>query len=337
MRPRVATVLSARPWEADFVTAARATAAVRVVSRAYEPGDIGVETDVVVVGSEVAWVTAALLRRWQDAGLRVLGIHPRGDKPGKAMLTAGGVQEIRDEDTGSIELVATARLLGLATGRRRSSGRIVAVTGPSGAPGRTDIALLTALAAGGTERTVLVDLDRQAPSLSLRLGLSPRPDVADAFETLGDAGAVADSSVRSVDSLSVVTGTFARPALDATAARDITWALARAFDRVVVDAGPYWSTDPIVPIAEEVLFVCDATPTGLIRAAAAVMEWTGPQPTLVLNRLVGDPAETIAAARRAIGLEPTIRIPYDEDIRLSATLCTLPPATTWHWMSHRAA
>ncbi|MDH3307791.1 MAG: hypothetical protein OEO77_09775 [Acidimicrobiia bacterium] len=337
MRPRVATVLSARPWESDFVTAARATAAVRVVARAYEPGEVGPDVDVIVVGSDVAWVTPSLLRRWCDAGIRVIGVHPQGDLPGKAILEAGEAHEIRSDDVSSIELVAAARLLGLSGGGTRSTGRIGVVTGPDGAPGRTEMAILHAFSRSRAERTVIVDLDRRAPSLSLRLGLPPRPDLADGLDELRNEGTITPAILREIDGLSVVTGTFGRPPVDATTARDIVWALSRDFDRVVVDGGPWAIDDPLVPIADEVILVCDATPTGLVRAAGVVIHWTGAQPSLVLNRMVGDPQETLMAARRATGLEPSLQIPYDEDIRLSAARCQIPPASTWRWMSGLAA
>ena len=55
-RPMVATVLSARPWEARLVAMARAAGSIRVVGRLYQPEDFERlrQVDVLVVGAETS-------------------------------------------------------------------------------------------------------------------------------------------------------------------------------------------------------------------------------------------------------------------------------------------
>ncbi len=321
-RPRIATVLTARPWESDFVMAARATSSVRIVARAYEAAQVPDDADVVIVGSEVAWVTPVLIGRWVDAGRRVIGIHPAGDAPGRQLLRAGRAHEVRPDDTGSVELVGLARLLAHQPARPATAGTVIVVTGPEGAPGRTEVSILTALTMADRQSSVLVDLDPN-PSVSLRLGLAPRPDTSDLAESLHAGGAISDL-IRRVGSLDVVAGSFGRGPLERTAARDIVWGLARSYDRVILDTGPWTPADDLVPLADRAIIVCDASPVGVVRTAGMTMEWMGPEPALVLNRVVPGPFDAVAEARRAVGLDPTIVLGFDPSIRLGSLTCRPP-------------
>lgn len=322
-RPRVATVLTARPWESDFVMAARATSSVRIVARAYEAGHIPDDADVVIVGSEVAWVTPVLIGRWVDEGRRVIGIHPAGDDPGRRLLRAGRAHEVRPDDTGSIELVGLARLLAHQPTRPAAAGSVIVVSGPEGAPGRTEVSILMALTMADQQNSVLVDLDPN-PSVSLRLGLAPRPDAADLAECLHAGRSVPPDLIRRVGSLDVVAGCFGRSPLGATATRDIVWGLAQSYDRVILDTGPWTPSDRIVPLADRAIIVCDASPVGVVRTAAMTMTWMGPEPALVLNRVVPGPFDAVTEARRAVGLDPTIVLGFDPSIRLGSLSCRPP-------------
>ena len=68
----VATVLSARPWEARLVAMARAAGSIRVVGRLYQPEDLERlrRVDVLVVGAETTWATPARVRSWCEPGDR---------------------------------------------------------------------------------------------------------------------------------------------------------------------------------------------------------------------------------------------------------------------------
>lgn len=58
-----------------------------------------------------------------------------------------------------------------------SGGRVIAVTGGSGAPGRTTVAANLAVALGGVAPTVVVEADFAAPALAAYLGLDPTRNV----------------------------------------------------------------------------------------------------------------------------------------------------------------
>lgn len=94
MTLRVATVLSAREWEARLVAGARSSASVRLVLRAFRPAEVAeraASLDIVVVGSETPWATPARIGSWLRLGLRVVGVHPVGDRPAAERFRSCGV------------------------------------------------------------------------------------------------------------------------------------------------------------------------------------------------------------------------------------------------------
>ncbi|MDX1690069.1 MAG: hypothetical protein R3290_03490 [Acidimicrobiia bacterium] len=339
MIPRIATVLSARDWESRLVAHARETAAVRLVLRAYRPADVEGRTgdlDAVVAGAETSWVTPARIGAWRRSGIRVVGIHPAGDRPARDRLVAAGADDVLADDTPSEGITRAVRLLdppAAPTGPPR--GRVTAVVGPRGAPGRTEIAFGLATAFSDTHDTLLVDLDLEAPALAVRLGLAPRPDVLDASDGVHATGTLEDTALRGRNRLSVLVASHRpdQPGLRPEAADDLLTAAAARFERVVVDAGI--TSDPVG--ADDVVLVADASPTGIVRAAHMTDAWTGPRPTLVLNRVPReDAADVVTAVRRWTGLDPAAVVLDDARIRDRARRAG-PPARSLARMAERMA
>lgn len=142
-RPRIATVLSAREWEPRFVDAARRDPTVRVVRRAYEVQDLerAAPLDGVVVGSETSWITSTLVRSIRRRGTRVIGVYPTGDGPGRDLLHRGGADIALPDTTPPEDLLSAARLTAMEDLQPDRAGRLISVTGPRGAPGRTEVAV----------------------------------------------------------------------------------------------------------------------------------------------------------------------------------------------------
>ncbi len=142
----VATVLSARPWEARLVAMARAAGSIRVVGRLYQPEDLDRlrQVDVLVVGAETSWATPARVRSWRNRGIAVLGVVPEGDMPAAARFTASGAM-VTLEQAPLQSLLAAIRI---AASRRDlvsgGQGRLAAVVGTRGAPGVTEVSLALA-------------------------------------------------------------------------------------------------------------------------------------------------------------------------------------------------
>lgn len=316
MRPRVATILTARPWEADLVETARVSALIRVVARAYSPEDIDHrDLDVVVAGAETAWVSPAQIRIWRRLGCRVMGVYPKGDRPAQALLTRGGVDGIAPDTTTTVGLLRQLRALTMDPIPCSRVGRVIGVAGPHGSPGRTEVALALSKELRRLDPVTLIDLDADGPSLSLRLGLSPEPSLLDVGSCVRESGEIPADMVRTVSGISVITGAFGRRIFPLQLARDVILAAAESTPWVVVDLGPHLPGPINLPV-NDVIAVCDASPTGLVRAAEMIMQWSGPPPFLALNRVGTPRRDVVVAARRATGLDPVVTIPYQPEVRM---------------------
>ncbi len=104
----MATVLSPRPWEAELVRTATDTGLVRLLARCYNPADIPA-ADVVVAGSEVPWLSVAVIDRWHRAGLAVIGVFPRGDRPAIEMFCRARVDQLFAEVTDPFVVLRAVR------------------------------------------------------------------------------------------------------------------------------------------------------------------------------------------------------------------------------------
>lgn len=314
MTLRVATVLSAREWESRLVAAARTSATVRLVLRAFLPGEVSEQTDsldVVVVGSETPWATTARLTAWRRDGLRVVGVHPVGDRPAADRLRAAEVDLVLPDDLGAEGMLREIRLIEPAAHRAEGTAPLVVVTGPRGAPGRTEVALALAWNSSGRVPTTLIDADLDAPAIAIRLGIPPRPDLADAVDSVHGSGSLPAAALHDIGRLAVLPGSHrpGEPPLRPEPIFDVVDA-ARYSRKVIVDLGPWPANPETTKAATAAVIVAEGSPLGIVRAAAVAAEWTGPPPRLVLNRVrPADRAEVITAIRRWTGLDPVAVIP----------------------------
>jgi Flp pilus assembly CpaE family ATPase len=334
MSVRVATVLSARDWEPGLVSYARETAEVLIVLRAFQPHEIeehASEIDVVVAGGEVSWVTPVQIASWQRAGLGVLGIHPLEDGPAASMLRAAGVDELLPETADVRTIVTAIRFISPLSDAidRSGTGTVTAVTGPRGAPGTTEVALGLAWEFGRDAATVLIDLDVDAPSIAIRLGLPPRPDITDVADQVRTNGLIDASAVHRKGPISVITGShrIGEAPLRTTMIEDLVDAATVAFDRVVVDLGTSTPDDPVLKRSDTAVLVADASAVGVVRAAHVIAAWAGPPPTIVLNRVAPrSQADVMTAAREWTGIEPAAVIPDRPSIRAASLAAKRPDA-----------
>lgn len=329
MTLRLATVLSAREWEARLVAAARATASVRLTLRAFRPDEISDrrdDLDVVVVGSETPWASGARLVSWRRSGLRVVGVHPAGDGPGQRQLLASDLDLVLPDDLPAEVMLREIRLLDPPAARESAEHPLVAVTGPRGAPGRTEVALALAWVLADEGRTVLVDADLEAPAVAVRLGCPPRPDLADAVESVHESGTVRDADLVDLGRLSVIPGSYRRgePPLRRDPVHDAIEAL-RASMPVVADLGPWPAGVQTIKASTTAIVVVDASPLGVVRAASLVADWSGPPPTIVLNRVTASRSDDAARAlRRWTGLEASVVLPLTSAV-VDAQRAGAPP------------
>ncbi|MEZ5175920.1 MAG: hypothetical protein R2823_06910 [Acidimicrobiia bacterium] len=332
MTVRVATVLSARDWESGLVAYARDTAAIRVVLRAFQPRDIEShrgEIDVVVAGGEVAWVTPHQITTWTRLGIVVVGIHPPGDRPAAALLELGGAAEVLPDDIDIAALVQAIRFVAPAGDVRVSDARgvVTAVVGTRGAPGCTEVACAMAVTSARQSKTVLIDLDTIAPALAIRLGVAPRPDLADAADMVRSEGTFDRSCVRRVGEVDVVVGSHRdnEPVMRDPMVTGLVEVAAGLYDSVILDVGSSPVGDALIETVNEVVLVVDGSPVGIVRAARATSNWFGPTPRLVVNKVPRTRHdETVVAVRRWTGLDPVAVIPEHPRVRRNTVRARLP-------------
>lgn len=379
----VLTAVSDARWEAQLVAAlAQGDLGVSVVRRCVDLADL---LATAATGSASAALLSADLRRLDRdalgrlalAGVAVVGLVPPGDEEAERRLRQLGVQHVLPSDSTPEELSA-AVLQAVSTteppsaGERAAlgeprraltepaapdpvdaphtgpgTGRLVAVWGPAGAPGRTTLAvgLASELAQLGRS-TLLVDADVYGGVVAQVLGLLDEAPGLAAACRLANNGALDLPSLaglaRSVGpELRVLSG-IARadrwPELR-PAAVEVVLELARSLaDTTVVDCGfcleqdeelVYDTAAPrrngatlaVLETADVVYAVGSADPVGLQRLVRGLAELRdavpGVQPQVVVNRLrataiPGDAEREVRAAlSRYAGVEQVVVVPAD--------------------------
>jgi len=108
---------------------------------------------------------------------------------------------------------------------------------------------------------------------------------------------------------------------------DVIDAATVAFDRVVVDLGTAEPDDPVLKRSDVAILVVDASAVGVVRAAQLVSAWSGPPPTVVLNRVAPrDQVNAAEATREWTGIEPAVVIPERAAIRIASLGAKRPDA-----------
>lgn len=380
----VLTAVSDARWEAALVAALeRGDLGVAVVRRCVDLADLLATAS---TGSARAALLSADLRRLDRealsrlavAGVAVVGLVPPGDEDAERRLRQLGVLHVLPSDSTPEQLAdAVVRAVAAAgsptPGERAGlgdprgalpeltrqpeppdqltagpgSGQVVAVWGPTGAPGRTTVAvgIASELAALGRS-TLLVDADVYGGVVAQLLGLLDEAPGLAAACRLANAGALdlaalADLARAVTPTLRVLTGISradrwpeVRPA-----ALEVVLAQARSLsDVTVVDCGfsleqdeelAYDTSAPrrngatlaALELADTVLAVGSADPVGLQRLVRGLGELReavpGAQPVVVVNRLrasavPGDSqAEVRAALERYAGVTDLRLVPLD--------------------------
>ncbi len=237
----------------------------------------------------------------------------------------------------------------------RVPARTTVVWGPTGAPGRTTVAVTLAarLAAGGV-RTMVVDLDTWGASIAQALGMiDEAPGVAAAARASEqghlDVVGLARLSPEVVPGLRVLTGLPKAerwPELRAAAVEDVLRLARQVVDHVVVDAGfaieddEELSYDTAAPrrnaatlaaleAADQLVVVGAADPVGLQRLVRAVQDVAvipSPPPVVVVNKVRASaagahPERTIAQVLgRFAGMDKVRFVPWSPDVCDAALL-----------------
>lgn len=232
-------------------------------------------------------------------------------------------------------------------GLRRRPGRVIAVWGPTGAPGRTTVALNLADAFGRRDNsTILVDADVYGGVVASLLGLlDESPGLAAACRQAQsrrlDVAGLASLAWQVAPSLRVLTGLSRAdrwPELRGGALDEVLGTCRRLAETTVVDLGFCLESDEelsfdsaaprrngatlaVLAAADLVLAVGSADPVGLQRLARGIAELRGlelpGELKVVLNRVRGSAggrgsaAELGAALERFVGYPAAAMLPLD--------------------------
>jgi Flp pilus assembly CpaE family ATPase len=378
----VLTAVSDAVWEARLVAAlSRGDLGVAVVRRCVDLADLLAtaatgQARAVLLSADLRRLDREALTRLAVAGVAVVGLVPPGDEDPERRLRQLGVSHVLPSDA-SAEAISAAvveavvaltptpsDLSGLADPRAAlpdapqpaadpttppGTGRLVAVWGPTGAPGRTTVAVGIAaeLAALGWP-ALLVDADVYGGVVAQVLGLlDESPGLAAACRQANngqlDVAALAALAREVAPALRVLTG-IARadrwPELRPSAL-EVVLTLARSLAAVtVVDCGfaleqdeelAYDTMAPrrngatlaVLEQADIVVVVGTADPVGLQRLVRGLSELKeavpGLAPTVVVNRLrasaiPGDTEHEVRTAlQRYAGVEQLWVVPQDTE------------------------
>ena len=357
-------------WEPDVVTALEATSGYAVARRCADLADLLATAaaglgDLALVSAELRALDRPALHELAEHGLGVAGVVAPGDEAGerrlrqlglavvvRADVSAPDLEDALDEAaSGSLGAAADAAVddpvaddpVDLTAGR---PGRVLAVWGPTGAPGRSTVALNLAAELAAHAPTLLVDADTYGSSLAQALGLlDEAPGMTAACRAADQGGldllALAQLAPEVSPGLRVLTGT-PRPhrwtELRAPSVAQVLGIARQLATHVVVDCGfcveddEELSYDTLAPRrnaatltaleeADDLVVVGAADPIGLQRLVRAVQDLAtvpSPTPTVVVNKVrasaVGSrPERRIAEALgRFAGMDDLTYLPWEQ-------------------------
>ena len=339
-RTLVIVVASGAAWEPAALGRLGEHPGVVVLKRCVDVDDLlaaatAGQADVAVVGLDAPGLDRAAVDHLRKHGVRPVAIAPAGPTLDGGRLRAAriGIAAVVTDDglealpeavlaadaPPTVGGAATAELadeppagLPVVAPEPGPAGRVVAVWGPAGAPGRTTLATALAAEIGRRRRrTVLVDADPYGGAVAQQLGVLDEVSGLLSAARLAGAGQLAErfaSVQRGIDAhLSVVTGL---PRGDRwvevrTGTVEHLLEVAREQAEVVVDTGFSLEDDPgsdfgtrpgrnsmtfaALEVADEVVVVGGADPVGLSRLARGLVELrdvTGARPVhVVVNRM----------------------------------------------------
>ncbi|WP_431073427.1 AAA family ATPase [Microbacterium phyllosphaerae] len=318
--------------------------------------------DAAIVAATRAVLTPDLVAACDRAGVRIIAL---GDGDSR-MLARYGLAVALPADASGWEVAgALAAEVPDAASARSAPHRVSVVWGPSGAPGRSTIAIQLAVELRRIgRRTALVDADTVAPSLALLLGLDDdAPGVAAACRR-ADLGALDSAELTRLASVLTtsggeieVLGGINRPGrwqelgahrLQAALRACRVWAeetvvdVSSAFDaddEATYDlAGPrrHAATVAALQEADEIIAVAAADPLGIsrfVREHAELRRLAGPAPVRVLvNQVRPGPLGIDARGQvrrtleRFVGITDITFLPFDQRAADAALLHARPMA-----------
>jgi MinD-like ATPase involved in chromosome partitioning or flagellar assembly len=342
----------------------------RVVTRAASAADLAAllgdgTFEIVVAGASAEQLTAGLLSACDGAGIRLVALA--ADPIERARVSQLGLREVVDAAAPWEELAAVlerAPVLGTGSNRQAEDvparrGTVVAVWGPTGAPGRTTVAasLAAELAAEG-HSVALADADTHSGSLAPVLGLlDEAPGFAAACRLAGNDALTLAELERVGQRYSSPHGSFwvltgigrphRWPELSADRVQTVVETCRDWVDCLVVDTGfslesdEEISSDLFAPRrnaatisalrnADRVVAVGAADPVGLSRFLRSYVDLLdvvdAERVTVVMNKVrssaigLNPSAQVERTLQRFGGIEDAVLVPHDQQVLDAALL-----------------
>lgn len=394
----VLVAVTGAPWESQFIAALNGTpSGLTVLRRCVDLADLLAATATATASAALIWpdqrrLDKEALRRLADGGVAVVAVATPGSSIDEEIARSLGIAHIVSADAPPGDTVATvAQAIGRLgadrhgepapppasdegtgasgpsrpeadgeAGAERPRGRLIAVWGPTGAPGRTTVAIGVAseLARAGVE-TMLADADTYGGAVGPMLGMVVEvPGLVTVSRLAGngllDLGQLADTARTIGPHLRVLTGLLRadRWAQLRPSPLEDVWRLCRELCAVtVVDTGFCTEQDEdlvfdtqatrrngatltTLECADVVIVVGSADPVGMIRLLQALDDLRDLAPTstvrVVVNRVrrstVGINARRQVAdlVSKHAGTRPYAFIPYDRDALDAASAAARP-------------
>ena len=343
----------ASPWEARHVGSLLARhSGVQVMARCFEAAHLlaavrRIRPDVVLVGHDLDALDRDVVAELAAHAGAVIGAYPPGDPNAVRRLIDLGCGRAVPHDLDPMDLAQLAmemagRPLRFVDEPATPTGRLVAVWGPTGGPGRSTVALNLAAAAAVMQSALLVDVDPYGGSIAQMLGLPEQPSLISTLRTASSAAMDVDvlaAMCQRVGDLTVLPGI---PSGDAWtevregSLRAVLKAARESSSLVVADAGfcleedeelsygaaplrRNLATTVVLGEADLVLAVVRADPVGLRRLLSVIDELSATTKApvqIVVNRSPATVAgrrkmEMSLALERHTGSAPIAFIPED--------------------------
>jgi MinD-like ATPase involved in chromosome partitioning or flagellar assembly len=351
-----ATLVSAAgasPWEAALVGALLARhSGVQVLARCFDVAQVlatasRVRPDVVLVGHDLEGLDREVIAQLGSFCAVVVGAYPPGDPIAVRRLIDLGCERAVPHDLDPLDLAGlvlelAGRPSSLEEHVARPSGCLLAVWGPTGAPGRTTLAVAIASAVSRGGDVLLIDADTYGAAVAQSLGLTEQPSLVSAAQRAA-TGAFSGDDLRelsqSAGGFSVLAGVprpDCWPQVREASLLTVLQAARAAHGLTVVDVGFCLEEDEelsysgtplrrnlvaraVLQEADSVLAVCRGDPVGLCRfaqARPALEELVRGEVMVVVNRSLPSIAgrrkmEISMALERLGGMPPLAFIPED--------------------------
>lgn len=289
------------------------------------------EYDVLLIDDICSFLNPRLVVDLRSVGKSVVGVFDPADGPdAKRHLLEVGISDVIEANATPEEFIAEvnatrASMQPISTaGPLERRGFVIAVTGPPGGVGVTEIAVGLARALAESNQVALMDLNQSWPSVGQRLGLPVHPNLRTALDLVLHEPTRVGDAVHTTKNLDVVTG-LANPDGGGVPTADMATLvseLGRTNSHVVIDMGPLsdWTSDLMLRHADVVLVVGLADPVGTARLVRSFHRISGQVVTdeigLVVNRVSSRRvhAEVSAQLRRSLGDVPIFIVPHDQRI-----------------------